>query len=57
MYLLYSEDLAYYAGEATCEDTIEKVYVISISTLCILAMKDWLNILEPILNSMSRKLY
>ena len=50
MYLLYSEDLAYYAGEATCEDTIEKVYVISISTLCILAMKDWLNILEPILD-------
>ena len=49
-YLLYSKDLAYYAGNETYEDKIEDVYVISISTLVLLAMNEWLYILDTILD-------
>ena len=49
-YLLYTKDLAYYAGNETYEDKIEDTYVISISTLILLALKDWLYILEPVLD-------
>ena len=49
-YLLYTKDLAYYAGNETYEDKIEDAYVISISTLILLALKDWLYILEPVLD-------
>jgi hypothetical protein len=50
IHLLYSKDLAYYAGNETYEDSLEDTYVISLSTLILLAMKEWLYILDPILD-------
>lgn len=50
-YLLYTPDLAYYAGGETNEKKIENYYLLSISTLVILALNDWLDLINPIMKN------
>lgn len=45
-YLLYSKDLAYYAGEPRLEFIVDAKYVPALSTLILLALKGWLDTLD-----------
>lgn len=45
-YLLHEKDLAYYAGEPRLEYIMEAKYVPALSTLLLLASKDWLDTLD-----------
>lgn len=46
--LLYTPDMAFYAGEAVIEEKMDDKYVITISTLAILALMGWVKLLDPI---------
>ena len=45
-YLLYTKDLAYYAGEPRIENFVEAKYVPTLSTFVLLAMNGWLDQLD-----------
>ncbi|MBQ3795192.1 MAG: hypothetical protein II842_02725 [Butyrivibrio sp.] len=45
-YLLYTKDLAYYAGEPRLESVVEARYVPSLSTFVLLAVHGWLDELD-----------
>lgn len=46
--LLYTPDMAFYAGETVIEEKMDDKYVITISTLAILALMGWVKLLDPI---------
>lgn len=45
-YLLYTKDIAYYAGEPRMEYVVETKYVPTLSTFVLLAMHGWLDVLD-----------
>lgn len=45
-YLLYTRDLAYYAGEPRLENVIKTKYIPTLSTFVLLALHEWLNVLD-----------
>ena len=45
-YLLFGKDLAYYAGEPRPENIIDTKYIPTLSTLTLLASKEWLDVLD-----------
>lgn len=47
-HLLFTQDQAYYSGSPVIEGKIDDAYVITISTLVLLAVEDWLWVLNPI---------
>ena len=46
LYLLYADDLAYYAGESRPEYILDAKYIPTLSTLVFLASKEWLDTLD-----------
>ena len=45
-YLLYTRDLAYYAGDPRVENIAEAKYIPTLSTLVLLALHEWLYVLD-----------